>query len=348
MKQLKRQFKIDGRVVGDNSPTYIIAEMSANHGQDLEKAKDLVYAAKEAGADAIKLQSYRADTLTMDCKSDHFFIKEGMWKGQYLYDLYESAHMPWEWHEILISLSRKIGITCFSSPFDVSSIELLESLNVPAYKIASPEIIDIPLIRRVAQTGKPLIISTGSATIAEINEALDVATTEGAEEIALLKCTSTYPAPPNMTNLKTIPHMSDCFRAPVGLSDHTLGIAVPIASVAFGACLIEKHFVLSKEDDTADSFFSLTPDELKLMVDSVRIAKEAVGEVCYPMKSNNKRRALYAARDIAAGEILSVENIVNLRPGGELLPKELQTVIGRKAQTDIARGTPLKWEMIGS
>ena len=338
------EITINGRTIGSGYPVYIIAEMSANHGQDLEQAKALVRAAKEAGADAIKLQTYRADTLTMDCKLPHFEAT-GPWKGQYLYDLYEGAYMPWDFHGPLIQLANEIGITIFSSPFDDSAVDLLESFDSPAYKIASPELIDHDLIRKVATTGKPVIMSTGGATLAEITDAVQVAEQAGVKELCVLKCTSTYPAPADSINLATIPHLADSFKCPVGLSDHTLGNDVPIASVAFGAHVIEKHFVLSKDDETADSFFSMTPDELKALIHGVRQVEKAIGIVHYPLKPSPNRRCLYTTKDIESGEILTVDNVANLRPGGgELAPKELPNVIGRKARLFLPRGTQLCWQ----
>jgi len=338
------EITINGRTIGSGYPVYIIAEMSANHGQDLEQAKALVRAAKEAGADAIKLQTYRADTLTMDCKLPHFEAT-GPWKGQYLYDLYEGAYMPWDFHGPLIQLANEIGITIFSSPFDDSAVDLLESFDSPAYKIASPELIDHDLIRKVATTGKPVIMSTGGATLAEITDAVQVAEQAGVKELCVLKCTSTYPAPADSINLATIPHLADSFKCPVGLSDHTLGNDVPIASVAFGAHVIEKHFVLSKDDETADSFFSMTPDELKALIHGVRQVEKAIGTVHYPLKPSPNRRCLYTTKDIESGEILTVDNVANLRPGGgELAPKELPNVIGRKARLFLPRGTQLCWQ----
>jgi len=342
----KSEITIEGRKIGPDQPTYIIAEMSANHGQDLSRAKELVYAAKEAGADAIKLQTYTADTLTLNCKQPHFEA-QGAWKGQYLYDLYKNAYMPWDFHKELIELANKIGITCFSSPFDNSAVDLLESFNSPAYKIASPEVIDHELIRYVAKTGKPMIISTGSATLAEITEAVQVAESAGVTELCLLKCTSTYPAPAESINLRTIPHLGQSFQCPVGLSDHTLGNDVPLASVAFGACMIEKHFVMSKDDNTADSFFSMTPDELKALVDGVRQVEKAIGKVDYPLITSNTRRCLYAIQDIQKGEVLTRENVANLRPGGgELMPKDIVRVLGKASKHLILRGTQLSWQHI--
>ncbi|MEI8606076.1 MAG: pseudaminic acid synthase [Pseudoalteromonas rhizosphaerae] len=338
------EITIDGRKIGPGHPVYIIAEMSANHGQNLEQAKALVRAAKEAGADAIKLQTYRADTLTMDCKLPHFEAT-GPWQGQYLYDLYEGAYMPWDFHAPLIQLANEIGITIFSSPFDDSAVDLLESFDSPAYKIASPELIDHDLIRKVAATGKPMIMSTGGATLAEITDAVQVAEQAGVKELCVLKCTSTYPAPAESINLATIPHLADSFKCPVGLSDHTLGNDVPIASVAFGAHVIEKHFVLSKDNETADSFFSMTPDELKALIHGVRQVEKAIGTIHYPLKPSPNRRCLYTTKDVASGDVLTIDNVANLRPGGgELAPKELPNVIGRKARLFLPRGTQLCWQ----
>ena len=322
--------------------------MSANHGQNLEQAKALVRAAKDAGADAIKLQTYRADTLTMNCKLPHFEAA-GPWQGQYLYDLYEGAFMPWDFHGPLIQLANEIGITIFSSPFDDSAVELLESFDSPAYKIASPELIDHDLIRKVATTGKPVIMSTGGATLAEIDEAVQIAHQAGIKDLAILKCTSSYPAPPESINLKTIPHLADLFKVPIGLSDHTLGNHVPVASVAMGATIIEKHFVMSKDDETADSFFSMTPDELEDLVQGVRQVELALGNVHFPSEPSKARRCLFAARDIAVGEVLSKDNVVNLRPGvGELMPKDLGFITGRIATNSIKKGMPLTWQHVGA
>ena len=338
------EITIDGRKIGPGHPVYIIAEMSANHGQNLEQAKALVRAAKEAGADAIKLQTYRADTLTMDCKLPHFEAT-GPWQGQYLYDLYEGAYMPWDFHAPLIQLANEIGITIFSSPFDDSAVDLLESFDSPAYKIASPELIDHDLIRKVAATGKPMIMSTGGATLAEITDAVQVAEQAGVKELCVLKCTSTYPAPAESINLATIPHLAASFKCPVGLSDHTLGNDVPIASVAFGAHVIEKHFVLSKDNETADSFFSMTPDELKALIHGVRQVEKAIGTIHYPLKPSPNRRCLYTTKDVASGDVLTIDNVANLRPGGgELAPKELPNVIGTKARLFLPRGTQLCWQ----
>jgi pseudaminic acid synthase len=341
------QMKIGKSMIGDNHPTFIIAEMSANHGHDLNKAIELVYAAKDSGANAIKLQTYTAETLTLNHKSEDFYITKGPWSGQYMYDLYKDAYTPWEWHAQLLEIANKIGITLFSSPFDPTAVDFLEELDMPAYKIASPEIIDIPLIRKVAQTKKPIIISTGSATISQINEVLDCLNNEGIEDFALLKCTSEYPAPPEDIHLKTIPHMKDNFKCIVGLSDHTMGIGVPVASVAFGAQIIEKHFVMDRNDKTADSFFSATPKEFKLLVDSVRTVEKAIGKVSYPIEESEPKRCLIVINDVKKGDLLSNNNIKSLRPGGGIEPKHFDQIVNQyKALRDISKGTLLQWDMV--
>ena len=341
------QMKIGKSMIGDNHPTFIIAEMSANHGHDLNKAIELVYAAKDSGANAIKLQTYTAETLTLNHKSEDFYITKGPWSGQYMYDLYKDAYTPWEWHAQLLEIANKIGITLFSSPFDPTAVDFLEELDMPAYKIASPEIIDIPLIRKVAQTKKPIIISTGSATISQINEVLDCLNKEEIEDFALLKCTSEYPAPPEDIHLKTIPHMKDNFKCIVGLSDHTMGIGVPVASVAFGAQIIEKHFVMDRNDKTADSFFSATPKEFKLLVDSVRTVEKAIGKVNYPIEESELKRCLIVINDVKKGDLLSNNNIKSLRPGGGIEPKHFDQIVNQyKALRDISKGTLLQWDMV--
>ncbi|MBA1438121.1 MAG: pseudaminic acid synthase [Epsilonproteobacteria bacterium] len=342
-----KRFAIEGRYIGEGEKPYIIAEMSANHGNNLENAIKIVHAAKQAGADALKIQTYTADTLTLDCKTEAFEAK-GAWEGQYLYDLYLDASMPWEWTPILQQEAKKIGITLFSSPFDRSSIEFLESLDMPAYKIASPEIIDLPFVRRVAQTGKPIILSTGNATIAQINEACSVMLQEGAKDLAILKCTSEYPAPPKDIHLKTIPHLKEIFKCPVGLSDHTLGTAIPIASVALGASIIEKHFLLDTTIQTADSFFSATPKELQEIVEGSQMVFDALGYINYPITPKKPQRSLIATRDIDQGEpFVDGYNIKSLRPGGGIEPKYLDLVAGRTATKKLPKGTLLSWDMIG-
>jgi pseudaminic acid synthase len=341
----KQKFEINGRSVGEDCKPYVIAEMSANHGNDLNKAIEIVRKAKECGADAIKIQTYTADTLTLDSK-DKAFEAKGAWEGVYLYDLYSDASMPWEWTEVLQKVAEEEGITLFSSPFDFSSIEFLEKLNMPAYKIASPEMIDLPFVRRVAQTGKPIIMSTGSATLDQIKEAVAVIVEEGVEDFAILKCTSEYPAPPSKINLKTIQDLKDIFKCVVGLSDHTLGSAIPIASVGLGASIIEKHFIVSRDDTTADSFFSATPEELKAIVDGAEIVREAVGSISYPTESK-VQRSLIVIKEIKQGEVfLNGENFKSLRPGGGIEPKYLEDVNKRKATKDIKVGVLLSWDLV--
>ena len=345
MSKFSPTFKIGSDNIGAGCPTYIIAEMSANHGNDLNKAIEIVRKAKECGADAIKIQTYTADTLTLDCK-DKAFEAKGAWEGVYLYDLYSDASMPWEWTERLQEVAKEEGITLFSSPFDFSSIEFLEKLNMPAYKIASPEMIDLPFVRRVAQTGKPIIMSTGGATLDQIKEAVAVIVEEGVEDFAILKCTSEYPAPPSKINLKTIQDLKDIFKCIVGLSDHTLGSAIPIASVGLGASIIEKHFIVSRDDTTADSFFSATPEELKAIVDGAEIVREAVGSISYPTE-NKVQRSLIAIKEIKQGEVLlNGENFKSLRPGGGIEPKYLDDVNKRKATKDIKVGVLLSWDLV--
>lgn len=342
-----KQFKIDGRMIGENSPPYIIAEMSANHGNDIKKAIEIVKAAKKSGADALKIQTYTADTLTLNCKTPEFKAK-GAWSGQYLYDLYMDASMPWKWTPILQQVAKEVGITLFSSPFDFSSVEFLEELNMPAYKIASPEIIDLPLIQRIAQTKKPIILSTGNATIAQINDAVTVLMQEGVKDLAILKCTSEYPANPKNINLATIPHLKELYKCPIGLSDHTLGSAVPIGSIALGSVIIEKHFIVDRTDTTADSFFSATPQELKEIVIGSKMVYDAIGTVDYPIIPSKPQRSLIAIKDIQKGEPLKNNiNFKSLRPGGGIEPRFLHHIENRKASIFIKKGTLLQWKLVG-
>lgn len=342
------KFKIDNVEIGEGCKPYIIAEMSANHGNNLQTACEIVRKAKECGADALKIQTYTADTLTLNCKNKDFEAK-GAWKGQYLYDLYLDASMPWEWTEKLQKVSKEVGITLFSSPFDFSSVDFLEKLNMPAYKIASPEIIDLPLIRRIAQTKKPIILSTGNATLAQINDAIEVLVEENVKDLAILKCTSEYPADPKNINLKTINYLKKLYKCPVGLSDHTLGSAVPIGSIALGASIVEKHFIINRNDTTADSFFSATPDELKAIVDGAALVSQAIGEVDFPIKTKKHQRSLITTKNIFKGEkLINNTNFKSLRPGGGIEPKYLDIVDNRITSVDIKRGTLLSWDMIGN
>lgn len=345
------QFRIGDRVVAAGNPTYIIAEMSANHGQSLQQARDVILAMKEAGADAVKLQTYTPDTMTIDCDYDRFIVGSGMlWQGRKLYELYQEAYTPWEWHAELFAYAKQLEIDCFSTPFDKSSVDFLELLNPPCYKIASFEVVDIPLIEYIASKGRPIIMSTGMATLAEISDAVAVVEAAGVP-LALLKCTSAYPSPPEAMNLNTIPHLTEAFGTPVGLSDHTLGIAVPVAAVAMGAKIIEKHFTLSRDEPGPDSAFSLEPHEFRAMADAIRVAEKSMGRVQYGLtaeEANSRvfRRSLFFVKDVLAGEMLTVDNVRSIRPGHGLAPRHLKEVLGRTAAHDIRRGTPLSWSLI--
>ena len=343
--------RIGQRLVGEGHPTYFIAEMSGNHAKKFDEAVAIITAAKEAGADAVKLQTYTPDTITIKCDSDYFRIKGSLWDGDTLHDLYSKAYMPWEWQPKLKKIANDLGMDLFSSPFDRTSVDFLESMNVPAYKIASCELIDLPLIRYTARTGKPIIMSTGMASQDEIAEAVQAANSGGAKGIILLKCTSSYPAPPESMNLKTIPQMEKTFKVPVGLSDHTMSLIVPVSAVSLGACVIEKHFAVSRSHPSCDSEFSLEPSEFKAMVDAVRLAEKALGGVHYggtdqETVAKGHRRSLFVVENIKAGELLTEKNIRSIRPGNGLLPKYWDDVLGKKAIRDIARGTPLKWEHV--
>ncbi len=344
--------RIGNRLVGESQPTFVVAELSANHGQEFDEAVRLVKAAKESGADAVKLQTYTPDTLTIQSEKEHFRISGGtLWDGRTLYELYGEAYMPWEWQPKLKDIAEDLGMDLFSSAFDPSAVDFLEEMGVPAYKVASFELVDIPLIEYIARTGKPMIMSTGMATLSEIDEAVRAAKKEGATQIALLKCTSAYPAPPEEMNLRAIPHLEEAFGVPTGLSDHTLGIAVPVAAVALGACIVEKHFTLSRDVPGPDSAFSLEPQEFKAMVEAIRTVEVALGKVCYGVsereaKSRVFRRSLFVVQDMKAGEMFTGENVRSIRPGHGLPPKYLKDVIGRRAGEDIKKGTPLDWEMV--
>lgn len=331
---------------------FIIAELSANHNQNFQTAVDSIKAIKECGADAVKLQTYTPDTITIDCDNEYFQIKQGtIWDGTTLYQLYQKAYTPWEWQPDLKKLAEELGLICFSSPFDKTAVDFLEKMNVPAYKIASFEITDIPLIEYAASKGKPMIISTGIANENDIQEAIDACMRMNNNQIALLKCTSAYPAPIEDANLKTIPFIKEKFKTVVGLSDHTIGTVVPIAAVALGARIIEKHFILDRNMGGPDSSFSLEPSEFKKMVEDIRSAEKALGKTTFEInekikKSRNFARSLFAVKDIKEGELLTEENIRSIRPSYGLHPKFLNQIVGRKAKTDIKKGTPLKWEFI--
>jgi len=346
------EIEIRGRQIGRGRPVYIVAEISGNHNQSFDEALKLVHAAKESGADAVKLQTYTPDTLTIDSDKKYFRVGGGtLWDGRNLYELYGEAYTPWDWQPKLKEVADDLGLDLFSTPFDHTSVEFLEEMRVPAYKIASFEVVDLPLVRRIAKTGMPIIMSTGMATIAEIEEAVGAIREAGNNQLAMLKCTSAYPAAPEEMNLRTIPHLADAFNVPVGLSDHTLGIAVPLAAVALGACIVEKHFTLSRSIPEPDSAFSLEPHEFKAMVEAIRTVEKALGQVQYGVGENEARsrvfrRSLFVVKDTAAGEIFSEENVRSIRPGHGLAPKYLNDVLGRQAALDIKRGTPLAWNLI--
>lgn len=336
------------------SPPLIIAEMSGNHSQSLDRALAIVEAAAAAGAHAIKLQTYTADTMTLNLAENEFMItaSDNLWAGQSLYDLYQKACTPWEWHAPIFQRARELGLMAFSTPFDATAVDFLESLNVPCYKIASFENTDLPLIRKVAATGKPLLVSTGMATIAELDEAVRTARQHGCPELVLLKCTSTYPASPESCNLATLPHLRELFNCEVGVSDHTTGLGVAMAAVALGASVVEKHFTLSRSDGGVDAPFSLEPQELKQLVTETRQAWEALGKVFYgptpaEQEALKHRRSLYIVKDMKAGEILSPNTVRSIRPGLGLPPKYLDAILGRRIRRNVSMGTALSWELIG-
>jgi N-acetylneuraminate synthase len=352
MKQVT-SMQIGKRRVGPDHPPFVIAEMSGNHNQSLDRALAIVDAAAAAGAHAVKLQTYTADTITLDVHEGAFFIadEKSLWKGNSLHALYKQAYTPWEWHAPILERARQHGMECFSSPFDESAVDFLESLHVPAYKIASFEIIHLPLIRKVAQTGKPMIISTGMASVSEIEEAVATARGAGAKDIVLLKCTSTYPATPQNSNILTIPHMRELFGCQVGLSDHTMGTGVAVAAVAHGATVVEKHFTLSRADGGVDSTFSLEPAELSALVVETERAWQGLGAVSYgptqaEQKSLTYRRSLYVAEDMKAGDVFTAENLRVVRPGEGLHPRYYDQLLGRRINRDAKRGTPLSWDLV--
>lgn len=350
---MTESIRIGGVPVGPDAPPFIIAEMSGNHDGSLEKALEIVDAAAKAGAHAIKLQTYTADTITLDTDAPEFRISEGheLWGGRRLYDLYEEAHTPWEWHKPIFDRADEHGMLAFSSPFDPTAIDFLEDLNVPAYKIASSEIVDLPLIRLAASKGKPIIISTGMASVGEIFAAVEAARSTGNEQIIVLSCTANYPADPAASNLRGIPVMRDTFRTLIGLSDHTLGIGAAVASVAFGAVLVEKHVTISREEGGVDSDFSLEPDELAALVRETNTAWQALGEPKIGADETEReglrfRRSLYVTRDVEVGEVVSEDNVRSVRPTGGLAPDEFELVEGRPFRVAAKLGTPLKWELL--
>jgi N-acetylneuraminate synthase len=345
-------FAIAGRSIGAGHPVYVVAELSGNHHQDLETARKLVLAAAESGADAVKLQTYTPDTITLDVRTGPFRIQQGtIWDGTALYDLYRQAHTPWEWHAELADLARDKGLHCFSTPFDPTAVEYLETLNVPAYKVASFELVDIPLLKAIAVTGKPMILSTGMATLDEIDEAVRAVRSVGPVALALLRANSAYPAPVDEMDLQSIPDLARRFGVVAGISDHTLGFAVPVAAVALGARIVEKHLTLSRAHQGPDTAFSLEPAEFKAMVDAIRVAEQALGRPRFGPSEHERaslqfRRSLFAVEDIRAGDTLTRNNIRSIRPADGLHPRHLDEVLGRRAARDIPRGTPLTWDLL--
>lgn len=347
------KLKIQDRVIDEHHPVFIIAELSANHLQKYELAVETLNAMKEAGADAVKLQTYTPDTITIDCDNEYFRINQGtLWDGKTFYELYKQAYMPWEWQPKLTQVADDLGLILFSSPFDKTAVDFLEGINMPAYKVASFEITDIPLIEYIASKGKPVIISTGIATLDDIEGAVNACERMGNSQIALLKCVSAYPTPLEDVNLKTIPDIARRFETVVGLSDHTSGVSVPVASVVLGARIIEKHFILDRTLGGPDSEFSLEPEEFTTMVDSVREVEKAIGEVSYELTEKTRKtrefsRSLFVVRDVKAGDVMTEENVRSIRPAYGMHPKHLKKLLGKKAAMDIKRGTPISWELIG-
>jgi pseudaminic acid synthase len=350
-----RDFRIGPFSVGEGHRPFVIAEMSGNHNQSLERALEIVDAAAKAGAHGLKIQTYTADTMTLDLDRDEFFIHDpkSLWKGTSLYKLYQQAYTPWEWHKPIFDRCREHGMVGFSTPFDATSVDFLESLDVPVYKIASFENTDLPLISKVARTGKPIIISTGMASLAELDETVRAVRDAGGGDLVLLKCTSTYPATPANTNIRTIPHLRELFGCEVGLSDHTMGVGVSVASVALGATVLEKHFTLRRADGGVDSSFSMEPEEMRSLVIESERAWQSMGQVSYGPTEAEKpslkfRRSLYVAEDVKAGEIFTPKNLRAIRPGSGLPPKHIDLFMGRTARKDASKGTPLNWDLLGT
>jgi pseudaminic acid synthase len=348
-----REIKVADRKIGASHPPFVVAEMSGNHNHSLERALEMVDAAAKAGVQALKLQTYTADTMTLDMDEGEFFIDDpqSLWKGKSLYQLYQQAYTPWEWHQPIFARCKELGIIGFSTPFDATAVDFLESLDVPCYKVASFENTDLPLIRKVASTGKPMIISTGMATVAELDEVVRTARQEGCQDLILLKCTSSYPATPKDTNLVAIPHMRDLFQVQVGLSDHTMGIGVAVASVALGATFIEKHFTLRRADGGVDSAFSMEPEEMQQLASETERAWQAMGTINYqPTETEKKsllyRRSLYIAQDMKAGNIFTPDNLKSVRPGLGLPPKYYDVILGKKVNRDVRQGTPVNWDLL--
>jgi pseudaminic acid synthase len=349
---MTREISVNGKRIGTGHPVYVIAELSANHNQDFDQAVKIIHAAKEAGADAVKLQTYTADTITINSDREYFRVGGGtLWDDKTLHELYSEAFTPWDWQPKLKKIANNLGLDLFSSPFDETAVEFLEEIGVPAYKVASFELVDIPLIQRIARTAKPIIMSTGMATVEEIEEAVQAARVAGATQLALLKCTSAYPADAADMNLRTIPEMIRRFDVPVGLSDHSMDVSVPVTAVALGACMIEKHLTLSRANAGPDSAFSLEPSEFKAMAEAVRTSEAAMGTASFGPGQDEKssmafRRSLFVVEDIKRGELLTPRNVRSIRPGHGLHTRYMSDVIGKSAALDIERGTPLSWDLV--
>lgn len=349
---MQKQIRIGDKTIGGSSPTFIIAEMSANHLQDYDRAVGIIKAAKKCGADAVKFQTYTPDSITIDCDAPYFQINQGtIWDGTTLYKLYQRAYTPWGWQPRLKKIAEDMGLVCFSTPFDPTSVDFLEDMDVPAYKVASFEITDVPLLRKIARIGKPMIISTGIALMEDIERAIAVCKEEGNEQVILLKCSSAYPTPYEEINLRMIPNMEETFGCNVGLSDHTLGTAVPVAAVAMGAKVIEKHLTLLRDDGGPDGAFSMEPSEFKKMVDDIRIIEKAMGKVDYRLtekqvKSREHSRSLFIVSDMRQGEVFTEYNVRSIRPGFGMHTKEYDLILGKRAKKDIKRGTPLSWDLV--
>ena len=349
--QEQKNFSIGQRKIGDGNPAYLIAEMSANHAQDKSRALEIIHAAKEAGADCVKIQTYTADTITLNCRNSYFTLDGGTWNGENLHDLYGKAYTPWEWQPDLKAEADKIGIDFFSTPFDPTAVDFLEEMGVQFYKIASFEVVDIPLIKKTAATGKPIIMSVGMATLPEIEEAVQAVYSTGNHQLALLKCSSSYPAIPTHMNLKTIPDMKERFRLPVGLSDHSMGSIAAVTAVALGANIIEKHFCLGREIENPDSSFSMEPEEFKEMVDNIRKIELALGQVTYELTPKAARerehsRSLFVAKNMKAGEVFTPENLRSVRPANGLHTKYYEEILGKRITRDADLGTPMSWDLV--
>lgn len=349
---MREKIKIGNRYLGEGEPTFIVAEVSANHLQDKKRAEEIIRAAHEAGADAVKLQTYTADTITMDCDNEYFQITQGtIWDGRTCYDLFQEAYTPWEWQPDLMKLANDLGMECFSSPFDFTAVDFMEKMKMPAYKIASFEIRDIPLIRKIARLGKPVIMATGIAYLEDIERAVRTCREEENEQIILLKCTSTYPTPYEDMNIRVIPHMAETFDCLTGLSDHSMGSAVAVAGVALGAVMVEKHLTLARADGGPDGVFSMEPAEFKQMVEGIRIVEKARGRVTYRLTEKQERsreegRSLFVTADMKKGDVFTAENMRSIRPAFGMAPMYYEEILGKRARCDISRGTPLKWEHI--